>query len=473
MSEPNHSLFLLLALQKRGQAPAVVVTSPSLVASQAPSMGPNNKKKKNKQRTKKPPPDFSVEEWTEAASVALANQEVDTALALYTAALDAQEKVLQANDNSNGIKRNELVDQRVSLLDKRAEVKTTLGDPDGAREDYQTALQLHQTTETLESNTEWYERTASLYLYIGQTSTGRDAVAAYEKALAILETCLGQCQKVNSTAAIEITQQLASVCCNAAEVYLTDLCEQADAEQQCEQWVQKALTFQIPVSDKATDETRPTVDALQLLANLRISQCRASEALPAILEAFQQIEGPCRSLAHLVDVTPTVEEGVTQEDQAMELSQVDAVQALPGFEFRCQMVKIMLEAAAVSENADDKDRVACRQAAIYVLGSLMAENDEVVEIWVLLGDAFQAISCHDEAVSYWQNALDMLGQLKQSIEEDMQMSTSMLEDDPEADQREDEMQQQMDEVMCQMDDLDRKIAELKAPKCNDSVFMQE
>eukprot|EP00977_Amphora_coffeiformis_P011634 scaffold2804_cov181-Amphora_coffeaeformis.AAC.2 len=429
-----------------------------------------SKKKNRQQRAKKPPPNFSVDDLTEAAAVAFANQEVDTALALYTSALDTQSKILEPLDPT---KRAPLIEQRIGLLEKRAETKTTLGDPDGAREDYQQALELHKSTETLQSDPSWYERSASLHLYIGQTSTGREAIAVYEQALSILESLQAQCGQISEKNAVaDVTQQLSAVCCNAAEVYLTDLCEEPDAEEQCEMWVQKALSYKVP-SSESPDKKQPTVDALQLLANLRISQCRAPEALPAILEAYRQIEIPCRSLARLVDISSTADSEPAMEDRAKELSHIDAVQSLPGFEFRCQMVKIMLEAAAVSDSADISERTACQHAAISVLGSLMAENDEVIEVWALLGDAFAAIASNEEASSYYQSALDMLSQLKQSIEDDMQMSTSMEEDDDDADQIEDEMQQQLDDVMCQIDEVRRKISEVERAATGEPIPMQE
>ena len=431
-------------------------------------MKPN--KKKNRQKAKKPAPNFSLEELTEAAGVAFANQELDTALALYSSALDVQSKLLEASELS---RRNEVIDQRVSLLEKRAEAKTAIGDPDGAREDYQEALNLHKSTESLQSDPSWYERSASLHLYIGQTSSGKEAIAAYEEALSILGTCIEQCQKMSDKNAIEeITRQLAGVCCNAAEVYLTDLCEEPDAEGQCEKWVQKALSYQISSSD-TPGKTQPTVDALQLLANLRISQCRAPEAIAPILEAFEQIQTPCHSLAQLVDIDPNCQDDMEMQDRAKELTHVDAVQALPGFEFRCQMAKIMLEAAAVSDTADEAARESCRQAAITVLGSLMAENDEVIEVWALLGDAHAAIGSKEEASSYWQSALEMLGHLKRSIEDDMQMENSMDDEDPGADEREDEMQQQLEDVMCQMEDLQRKTSEIEPSASNEVEPMQE
>lgn len=449
-------------------------------------MRSNNKKKskKNRQRQqKKPPLNFSVEDLTEAATVAFANQQVDSSLALLSTALDAQSKLLEAADPA---KRSTLVEQRIGLLEKRAETKTAMGDPDGARQDYQQALGLHKSTETLQSDPAWYERLASLHLYIGQTSIGSGAISAYEQALSILESsCLIQCHEEDSeiNAVVEITQQLASVCCNAAEVYLTDLCEEPDAEQQCEKWVQKALSYEIPTADMPENK-KPSVDALQLLANLRISQCRASEALLAILKAYKQIETPCLSLARLVDISPLADKvenddkdaKMRREEQAKELSHVDAVQALPGFEFRCQTVKIMLEAAAVADSADSSERTACQHAAIYVLGSLIAENDEVIEVWALLGDAFAAMGSNHEAVSYWQSAVDMLGQLKKSIEDEMQMSSAMNDDDgedPEADQREDDIQQQLDDVICQMEDLQRKMTDVSTLTTGKAEAMQE
>ena len=62
----------------------------------------------------------------------------------------------------------------------------------------------------------------------------------------------------------------------------------------------------------------------------------------------------------------------------------------------------------------------CVEFAIQVLGSLLAENDEVIELFFLLGCAFEALSPPDvgTASHYWQAALTMLTKVKKGIEEE-------------------------------------------------------
>ena len=126
-----------------------------------------------------------------------------------------------------------------------------------------------------------------------------------------------------------------------------------------------------------------------------------------------------------------------EDAKAKELVEIDAASALPGFEFRCQTSKILLECAAVLGDSDrggggggvgDEDHVgsdendarknACVESAIQVLGSLLAENDEVVEVWYLLGCAFEATTPTnvDAAKYYWETALTMLAKVKEGMD---------------------------------------------------------
>jgi hypothetical protein len=61
----------------------------------------------------------------------------------------------------------------------------------------------------------------------------------------------------------------------------------------------------------------------------------------------------------------------------------------------------------------------CAEAAIQVLGSLMAENDEVIEVWFLVGCAAMAAnpSNPDMAIYHWTKAMEMLSKIKESLEE--------------------------------------------------------
>ena len=45
----------------------------------------------------------------------------------------------------------------------------------------------------------------------------------------------------------------------------------------------------------------------------------------------------------------------------------------------------------MGESTTPATKESCCEAAVQVLGSLLAENDEVIEIWYLMGCAFQAL----------------------------------------------------------------------------------
>ncbi|KAI2498660.1 hypothetical protein MHU86_15837 [Fragilaria crotonensis] len=279
---------------------------------------------------------------------------------------------------------------------------------------------------------------ACLYLYVGQLSSDEEALEAHRKGIHELEQCIAQKQQQQSqnsengasnngiaasnggntdnngddgTTLADLQLHLVRAHCALAELYLTDLCFEENAEQECESHVQKALQLCDP----------PLVDALQAMASLRLSQQK--DATTYILQAYQNMKTGCEALAALVGLKEEEDDDNLEGNPhdttgAMELTEVDAVNSLPGFEFRCQTAKLLLECAATTESTN----MTCVQAAIHVLGSLLAENDEIVEIWFLLGCAFDLLESPRLAQHYWQQALDMLlkvqEQLKQDAEDD-------------------------------------------------------
>lgn len=345
------------------------------------------KNKQNKKATQK----LSVEQLVEAADQAA---DPEQALHIFTAALQS------TNDPS----------VLVDIHEKRAAIHVSLHQIDQAIKDYEGALRLVKDP----------ERQAGLCMYMGQLSQGEEALAFYRQAIEKLEK-------------IDERQQLATVYCTAAELYLTDLCFADDAEQQCETYLQQALQI-------ASD----LPDALQTCASLRLSQRRPTDAVEMILKAFESMKEGCQELAKLVGLR----EDPTAEQQAVELVQVENVQNLPEFEFRCETAKILLECASLDQKADE-----CLQAAIDVLGSLLAENDEVVEIWVLTGDAFAALMNPELAQHYWERALEMLTTVQKSLEEQQQEG---VEDDDD----EEELHQELEEVVCQIEAVKSKLESL-------------
>ena len=227
---------------------------------------------------------------------------------------------------------------------------------------------------------------------------------------------------------------------------MTDLCFEENAEQECESLAKQALAL-------VDVDGEPVVDALQTMASLRLSQSRGVEAVAYALRTFLKMKAGCQALASLVGLREP-EEGTPQ---AVELLELESVQQLPGFEFRCQSAKLLLECASAlrDSTADENDREQeCVEAALDVLGSLLAENDEVVEIWHLTGDALSVTNdpSVESVTHYWQRALEMLGAVKKSLEQDAFEAEG---------EEEDEMQQQLEDISCQMEELSNKITTIR------------
>ena len=71
---------------------------------------------------------------------------------------------------------------------------------------------------------------------------------------------------------------MAKAYCGIAELYLTDLCEEEGAEENCEAALKSAL-----LNDKNN------LDARQTFASMRISQCKFDEACAMIEEVYQEV----------------------------------------------------------------------------------------------------------------------------------------------------------------------------------------
>ena len=216
---------------------------------------------------------------------------------------------------------------------------------------------------------------------------------------------------------IELRQKLCGAYCSIAELYLTDLCYEADAESQCEAALELALLI---------DNPKFSPDALQAMANLRLSQNRGKEAISFILEAYSRMKIGCEAMSNLVGLpSQNHNDGkhmIKEASSAKEIGDdgLKAANTLPGFEFRCQSAKILMECSSLLKEGAELKEVEhekyCCGAAIHILGSLLAENDEVAEIWFLLGCAFSATKNTLASKYYFQQALEMLRKVKDGMD---------------------------------------------------------
>lgn len=458
--------------------------------------------KKKGKKAKKKAPQASVEDLLTAASAAMESLDVERAYQSYYKAASLLQREKQI---TNADKRQE-VRVLIHVLEKMGECQVSIGDQDLAKEHFLQCLRLLEEDEKIDSarTTSYYETHSSLCFYIGQLSLEKEALEAYQKGIRSLEECMQRVEDENSATASKpettvamqddaedvvnnndgssmrtdanssttslqfqklLKQKLSGAYCNLAELYLTDLCEEEKAETDCEQYLEKALQLK-------DDDGEPLVDALQTMASLRLSQTeRQLEAVPFVLRAYEKQRVGSEALATLVGLNVdkkkrdggNADDKVQEEVQAQELLEVEAANDLPEFEFRCQTAKLLLECAGLlkessnstmddsSNHSDQEDE--CITAAISVLGSLLAQNDEVIEIWYLTGCAFAAKkpALTDTAKFYLERAKEMLADIQKALkEEDYYVDDS---ERPELDEQLEMNATQLNDVQSKLDGL--------------------
>jgi len=307
---------------------------------------------------------------------------------------------------------------------------------------------------------------AGLLFYLGQsTADGKEALQCYQDGIEQLKYSFDilikqeevMCSNPNNSIIFspkemirETKNRLCAAYCSIAELYLTDLCFEPDAEQNCEAAVELALQL---------DNSSP--EPLQIKANLRLRQSNVEDATTFILKAYQELETGCTALASLVGYAVQNNDDDDDVIIASELnsSQQDAADRLPGFDFRIQTAKILLECAdslnekITMEEEERHNGNQCAEAAIQVLGSLMAVDDEVIEIWYLLGCAAMATSPSpnpEMAMYHWTKATEMLNKVKLDLEE--KLSEGRNEDTEEIQQEMEMVKSKLEEIKSKQDD---------------------
>ncbi|KZZ96032.1 Tetratricopeptide-like helical [Moelleriella libera RCEF 2490] len=174
------------------------------------------------------------------------------------------------------------------------------------------------------------------FLLLAQLSEdgGHDSVRWFERGASILRQQIeGLKAEVSHQTALEEKQQkLGGVLCAVAEVYMTDLSWEDDAEQRCETLITEAMM----IAPKSPE-------TWQTVANVRISQQRTDEARQSLQ----------RSLDLWQDLPP-------------------AHPDVPAFPTRIGLARLLLETEMEEE-------------ALKVLERLVTDDDQSVEAWYLGG----------------------------------------------------------------------------------------
>ncbi|KAJ5086639.1 Tetratricopeptide-like helical [Penicillium alfredii] len=255
----------------------------------------------------------------EQATVLLQTGQADSALALAQQALDLTPEKTAAQLPA------------VNLL---GEINVELGDIDTARQHFIYAVNLDIDGFIPESEGGGAEK----FLWLAQLSEqgGTDSVLWFEKGVSALRHGLqsleGKTAPNEVADAEEKKTKLANALCAVAEIYMTDLSWEEDAENRCESLITEALLVKPDAPE-----------VLQTLASIRISQLRTEDAQAALT----------RSLGLWKDLPP--------EDLRV-----------PDFPLRISLARLLME-------------VTMEMEALQVLERLILEDDQSVEAWYLGG----------------------------------------------------------------------------------------
>lgn len=190
------------------------------------------------------------------------------------------------------------------------------------------------------------ETTPDRFFAFAQLIPGREAVQVYEHGLKVYSELLGATSK-------EIRRKVSTACCAASEIFMTDLCEDEDAEIQSSSWLERAMD---------TDPTNPEV--FRVLADLRMCQEKPEEAREFIQKA-------CSLWAAELDKLISPEESEDSSDDAALMAE------FPSYESRISGAKILIELGDF-------------EMAVSVLEQLLKEDDSVLMTWYLLGFALKS-----------------------------------------------------------------------------------
>ncbi|PYH99116.1 hypothetical protein BO71DRAFT_369867 [Aspergillus ellipticus CBS 707.79] len=267
----------------------------------------------------------------EQATIQLQTGQPDAALSL------AQQVLNNAPANSP---------TQLLALNTVGEIYVEVGEIDIARQHFMRAVELDSDGTIPESQ----GGGAGKFLWLAQLSElgGRDSVQWFEKGVSSLRHTIKQLEQnpgpEEAIVLVEKKHKMANALCGVAEIYMTDLSWEEDAESRCESLITEALL----VAPNAPE-------VLQTLASIRISQLRTEEAQTALL----------RSLALWKDLPP--------EDPT-----------IPDFATRISLSRLLMEVSKELE-------------ALEVLERLILEDDQSVEAWYLGGWCLQLLAEKQQA----------------------------------------------------------------------------
>ncbi|KCV69740.1 hypothetical protein H696_04144 [Fonticula alba] len=233
------------------------------------------------------------------------------------------------------------------------------------------------------------------FLTLGQLHAGHEALGFFRRGVEVLQSDL---QIAPAEYHPGLIRQLSSAFCTMAEIYLTDCCDDDDAEQQCVTLVEQAIQ---------ADPTNP--EAFLMQCSLRISQEDPSGAGAALDQ--------CLSLWYVPTINQEAnnasDEGADDPDGgALEVDSAHHAD-LPAFELRMQAVKLLLELGR-------------HEVGLDIAEQLISEDDEVIGVWYLAGWAAYLLGDLPHALEFLTQALTLYKTLGSDEEELLEHATELV-----------------------------------------------
>uniref|UniRef100_A0A4W3HPD0 Si:dkey-12j5.1 n=1 Tax=Callorhinchus milii TaxID=7868 RepID=A0A4W3HPD0_CALMI len=193
------------------------------------------------------------------------------------------------------------------------------------------------------------------YMYLGQIHGGEEAVQYFRKGTELMiREYQKQKELVTQAAAcdpdnLEVTSQnISTAFCSVAEIFLTDLCLEEGAADNCKEALEKALEY---------DPSNP--EALQLMASYLFSTEQQQEGKTFLMKSIEQW-------------LPSYQKAVTEQQSQGDDDSEQLQNLFPPYESRITTGKLLIEAEEY-------------EVAVEILEGLLEEDDEVVQVWYLLG----------------------------------------------------------------------------------------
>jgi tetratricopeptide (TPR) repeat protein len=241
------------------------------------------------------------------------------------------------------------------------------------------------------------------WLLYAQTLEGKDALEAFARGTTLLESQQAAVlASGDETQGKHLSRQVASAYCSVAELYLTDLCYESNAEVACEAAVTRGLA-----ADPLNAELHAT------FAQLRACQQRPGDARGALREALRLV---CAAMVRDrgtmddddEDMGPSSSTSPAAVSSSSAVAETGEGPSLPSFEARFAMAQ-----AAIELGGGEAGKVSgIYSDVVPVLEGLVEEDDECWEAWFRLA---QALAGSEDT----EGALDTLSLVSRLLVETM------------------------------------------------------